>query len=78
MENGKNQAPDTFMGLSREQIAKIIYEEMSKTGFQFNNFNTMIPSIVSRIMAGSSIAAGNYWVGIFLKGLMNNLFRNQG
>lgn len=66
---------DKFMGLSREQIAKIIYEEFSKTGFKFNSLDTMIPSIISRIMAGSNIAVGNYWTGIFIKGFMDSMFK---
>ncbi|HYE83612.1 MAG TPA: hypothetical protein VEG39_15775 [Clostridia bacterium] len=75
MGNANNPSQNAFMGLSNEQLAKIIYEEFSKTGFQFNNFNTMIPSIVSRVIMGSSTTAGNYWADMFIKGMMGNLFK---
>ena len=61
-----------FMGMSREQIAKILYEEFSKTGFQFNNFNAMIPSILNRLLMENGGLAGKYFTEMFLKGMMGN------
>ncbi|KUO74684.1 MAG: hypothetical protein APF77_03605 [Clostridia bacterium BRH_c25] len=75
MENEKSSAQNAFMGLSREQIAKIVYEELSKSGFQFNNFNTMIPSIIGRVIVGSGATVGNYWADMFIKGMVGNFFK---
>ncbi len=63
---------DKFMGLSREQIAKILYEEFSKTGFQFNNFNAMIPPIISRVLMENGSLTGNYITEMLFKGMMGN------
>jgi hypothetical protein len=74
---GKEQssAQTVFMGLSREQVAKILYEEFSKSGFQFNNFNTMIPSIISRVLMENGGLAGNYFTEMLFKGMMGNFFK---
>ncbi len=75
MENGQNPVQTAFMGLSREQLAKIIYEELSKSGFQFNNFNAMIPSIINRVLMENSGRAGNYLAQMLINGMMGNFFK---
>ena len=75
---GNQRSPDqtAFMGLSREQVAKILYEEFSKSGFQFNNFNTMIPSIINRMLMENGGLTGNYITEILFKGMMGNFFKS--
>lgn len=75
MDNEQNPAQTVFMGLSREQVAKILYEEFSKSGFQFNNFNAMIPSIVNRMLMENGGLAGNYITEMLFKGIMGNFFK---
>jgi len=75
MGNEQGPAQAGFMGLSREQVAKIIYEEFSKSGFQFNNFNTIIPPIINRILMGNGTMAGNYITEMLFKGMMGNFFK---
>ena len=75
MGNGQNPAQAVFMGLSREQVAKILYEEFSKSGFQFNNFNAMIPSIINRVLMENSGMAGNYLTQMLINGMMGNFFK---
>lgn len=77
MGNGQNTDPAAFLGLSREQLAKIIYEEFSKTGFQFNNFNTMLPSIIGRIFTENSNLSGDYLTKMLINGLLGSMFRKQ-
>lgn len=76
MGNGQSPAQTGFMGLSGEQMAKILYEEFSKSGFQFNNFNAMIPSIISRVLMENGGMAGNNFnamiPSIISKALMGN------
>lgn len=75
MGNEQSPAQAGFMGLSREQVAKIIYEELSKSGFQFNNFNTIIPSIINRVLMENGTLVGNYVVEMLFKGMMGNFFK---
>lgn len=75
MGNEQGPAQAGFMGLSREQVAKIIYEELSKSGFQLNSFNTMIPSIINRVLMGNGTMAGNYFTEMIFKGIMGNFFK---
>ncbi|MHB1393654.1 MAG: hypothetical protein ACYCYE_11400 [Clostridia bacterium] len=75
MGNGQNPAQTAFMGMSREQMAKILYEEFSKSGFQFNNFNTMIPSIINRVLMEKVGMAGNYLAQMLINGMMGNFFK---
>jgi len=75
MGNEQGPAQGGFLGLSGEQVAKIIYEELSKSGFQFNNFNTMIPSIINRVLMGNGTVAGNYLTEMLFKGMMGNFFK---
>lgn len=72
MDNRQSPAQTVFMGLSREQIAKILYEEFSKTGFQFNNLNTMIPPIFGRMLMENGGLTGNYFAEMIFKGMMGN------
>lgn len=75
MGNKQSSAQAGFMGLSREQVAKIIYEELSKSGFQFNNFNATIPSIINRMLMENSTVAGSYITEMLFKGMMGNFFK---
>ena len=75
MGNEQSPAKTVFMGLSREQVAKIIFEEFSKSGFQFNNFNAMIPSIINRALTENGGMAGNYLTEMIFKGMMSNFFK---
>ena len=75
MGNEQSPAQNTFMGLSREQVAKIIYEELSKSGFQFNNFNAMIPPIINRLIMENAGVAGNYLTQMIVQGVMGNFFK---
>jgi hypothetical protein len=75
MENTQNPVQTAFMGLSREQMAKIVYEEFSKSGFQFSNFNAMIPSIINRVMMENGVMAGNYLAEMLVKGMMGSFFK---
>lgn len=75
MENKQNPAQNSFMGLSGEYMAKIVYEELSKSGFQFKNFNAMIPSIISRVLAENGGMAGNYLTQMLVRGMMGNFFK---
>ncbi|HWR61641.1 MAG TPA: hypothetical protein VN580_08530 [Clostridia bacterium] len=72
MDNRQGPAQAIFMGLSREQIAKILYEEFSKTGFQFSNINAMIPPIVGRMLMENGGITGNYFTEMIFKGMMGN------
>lgn len=72
MDNRQGPAQPVFMGLSREQVAKILYEELSKSGFQFNNLNTMIPPILGRMFMENGNFTGNYLTEMFFKGIMGN------
>lgn len=72
MSKGQGSGQTAFMGLSREQIAKILYEEFSKTGFQFSNFNAMIPPIISRVLMENGSLTGNYITEMLFKGMMGN------
>lgn len=63
----------TFNGwLTQEQIMKIVFEEFSKSGFQFNDFNNIMSSIISRMMKENGAVAGNYLMDMFIKGIMGN------
>lgn len=73
MDNRQGQTQGLFMGLSREQIAKILYEEFSRTGFQFNNINAVIPPILGRMFMENGGMAGNYFADLILKGVLGNL-----
>lgn len=75
MGNEQSTAQTVFMGLSRDQVAKILYEEFSKSGFQFKNFNAMIPSIINRVLMENGGMAGNYLTQMFIKGMMGNFFK---
>jgi hypothetical protein len=77
MDNGQNQNPAAFLGLSREQLAKIVYEEFSKAGFQFSNFNSMLPSIVGRIFTENSSVSGDYLTKMLINGVLGSMFRKQ-
>jgi len=72
MDNRQSPAQTAFMGLSREQVAKILYEEFSKTGFQFNNLNAMIPPILGRLFMENGSFTGNYIAQMLFKGVMGN------
>lgn len=75
MGDEQSPAQTVFMGLSKDQVAKIIYEEFSKSGFQFNNFNAMIPSIINRMLMENSGMFGSYITEMLFKGMMGNFFR---
>ena len=75
MGNEQSPAQTVFMGLSGEQVAKVLFEEFSKSGFQFNNFNAMIPSIINRVLMENGGMAGNYLTQMFIKGMMGNFFK---
>ncbi|HYF84215.1 MAG TPA: hypothetical protein VEB00_14440 [Clostridia bacterium] len=75
MGNGQNPAQAAFMGLSKEQMAKIVYEEFSKSGFQFSNLNAMIPSIIGRVLMENGGMAGNYLTQMLVRGMMGNFFK---
>lgn len=72
MDNRQGPAQTGFMGLSREQVAKILYEELSRSGFQFNNFNAIIPPILGRMFMENGSFTGNYLAEMFFKGMMGN------
>lgn len=72
MDNKQGTAQPVFMGLSGEQIAKILYEEFSKTGFQFNSINAMLPPIVGRMLMENGGFTGNYFAEMIFKGMMGN------
>lgn len=75
MGNEQSPAQTGFMGLSGEQVSKILFEEFSKSGFQFNNFNAMIPSIINRVLMENGGMAGNYLTEMIIKGIMGNFFK---
>lgn len=75
MGNEQSPAKNVFMGLSGEQMAKIIFEEFSKSGFQFNNFNAMIPSIISRALMANGGMAGNNLTEMIIRGMMGNFLK---
>jgi hypothetical protein len=75
MGNQQIPAQAAFMGLSGEQVAKILFEEFSKSGFQFNNFNAIIPSIINRALMENGGMAGNYLTQMFIRGIMGNFFK---
>ena len=75
MGNGQGAGQNGFMGLSTEQVMKILYEEFSKSGFQFNNINGMIPPIISRMMMENGFMSGNNITNMIFKGMMGNMFK---
>lgn len=77
MANGQTPAQNSYLGLSGEQLAKIIYDELSKSGFQLNNFNVMVPSIISRVLMENGKLAGGNISEMLVQGMMNNFFKLQ-
>lgn len=75
MGNGQGAGQNGFLGLSTEQIMKILYEEFSKSGFQFNNFNAMMPPIISRMLMENGFMSGNNITQMLLKGMMGSMFK---
>lgn len=75
MGNGQNSSQGAFLLLSREQLAKIIYDELSRSGFQFNNFDALIPSIASRVLIENSRTAGNSLSQMLVSGIFGSLFK---
>jgi len=75
MSNGQSPDANSYLGLSGEQLAKIIYEELSKSGFQFNNFNAIMPSIVNRVLLENGRLAGSNLAETLVKGMMSNFFK---
>lgn len=75
MNNQQSPAQTAFTGISGEQLAKIIYEEFSKTGFQFNSINAMIPAVISRVLVENGAMAGSYYAEMLLKGMMGSFFK---
>lgn len=70
--NSSSSSQTYFGGLTQEQLGKIIFEEFSKSGFQFNNFNTMVPSIISRIINENGGGLGKYLIQMLMKGFMGS------
>ena len=75
MGNGQGAGQNGFLGLSTEQLMKILYEEFSKSGFQFNNFNAMLPPIISRVIMENGFMGGNNITQMLLKGMMGSMFK---
>lgn len=70
--SSQNGSQTYFGGFTQDQIARIIFEEFSKSGFQFNNFNAIVPSIINRMMSENGGAMGNYFMQMLIKGFMGN------
>ncbi|MGE5631651.1 MAG: hypothetical protein ACM3TR_11215 [Caulobacteraceae bacterium] len=75
MQGNNNNGQNYFGGLTSEQIMRIVFEELSKSGFQPNNINNMIPSIIGRIFGGNGSMAGNNIMQMLMTSFMNSYFK---
>jgi len=72
MAENNNGSQTYYGGFTQEQLLKIIFEEFSKSGFQINNFNNIIPSVINRLMSENGGILGNYLMQMIMKGFMGD------
>lgn len=73
-ENG-NSNGNGFNGITPEYIQKVLYEELTKTGFQYDNMQNLIPVVINRILGENSGQIAQYISQMLVSGVMSQFFR---
>ncbi len=75
MNAGGNNEGNGFSGITPEYIQRILYEELSKTGFQFDNMQNLVPAVINRVLGENSGQIAQYVSEKLVNGVMNQFFR---
>lgn len=73
-ENG-NSNGNEFNGITPEYIQKIVFEELTKTGFQYDNMQKLVPTVIGRVMTENSNLIANYVSQMLVNGVVSQFLR---